>query len=280
MIWGNGGYISRYGHTCFYQKKECMKKRAYYCIAFSCISFCHAESSAIERLREWYNKLLLQEETALKNELYAALGVSSLEYEQLKTSLRNPYYRTWHTLDLEQEAYQKPFSNHIQAIIDRVVSLYDPEKNILFLRNDAPLAGVETRAFTIFISESYLQKYCMNDLEIEATILHEVMHIHHEDAFEREVFNILTAMHPRENEQELQALQKKLFHFHEKRADIQTCLLGTRYAQTRSDNFKRLMFSDIPSGDTHPLHATRAEYMGKIAYELQAMHIAETYLKK
>lgn len=230
--------------------------------------------SPTQRIKEQYTAALAQEEQKIKNELCDLLKITLQEFEHKKNLYRRDYYEK-NSIDIyyELQANNKPFSRKLASIIHHVLEKLDPQKELSVVNINE--CRMTTGARTIFISEDYIEKYCANDLETIATLIHEIMHIHHEDTFQEYVLLILKSTRPYVDEDAWHTAMHKLSIFCEKRADIQTCLLDIQYAQAGAQRFRKLIHSNIGSGDTHPLHAVRAEYMQKIADELYSAHTAE-----
>lgn len=245
-------------------------------------------------LAAWCQKSMETKEKELQTELFTMVDIhSESEWNEAKQDLYTDYESVCATSTARELAH-KPLPQELITPLMNVlnnqkirslvgITRIEQDAENMFIKahrangqtitfacgNKKIKADAATDQYTTLICPEELLSTHANQLEIESTIAHELMHIVHEDDLNVYCLNQIYA----EKEKSC-AIPKKKFarikgeweRLQEERADLLAGAITIEYAQASAEQFKR----NIPARerlkptDTHPTQRERAKYMGTL----------------
>jgi len=141
----------------------------------------------------------------------------------------------------------------IRIVIDPTINDFKAMRSVLLVNKNTCGRYVETNS---------------NDTEFEYMLLKELQHMLHDDHFAHYCLQEYAIKNNKHNDQALKALESKLLHAREKRADILAALTDAKYAKEGYRIYYRASGADARSFHECPTYVQRAAYLDEILEQI------------
>ncbi|MDR3549787.1 MAG: hypothetical protein P4L31_00090 [Candidatus Babeliales bacterium] len=204
------------------------------------------ESKPWKEVSKKHIVLFEQEEIQLINECCALLEITPLDFQEMKSQLKNTYrdVTTKYIDACKTEPGADLVPDDLKKIIIEELEKYRlNNKNIIILNNDSLYSPARVNGDMLAINRSFLVEHVSEEDRhdfFRSTIHHEIMHILHDDTYTTFLLYILKHTHGKSNEKQFQEFTLKYNNFHERRADILAGLSNSVICKDLGDGFNMM----------------------------------------
>lgn len=244
------------------------------------------------KTKRWYKAVtekyitqLAAEEDELMQEYLKITGLTKEELDFYRVTAY-PYYMQTRCEEIARmKANAAPLPKELLKKAQTMLKMFFIDANkISIIRNPQYTVNCAACGISLQFGSSYCCPYdfkeksnnCgfkFSDEALEATLLHEIQHIMHDDAYEHTTLN--WCLHNQHRNYDKKAYAKFLetySKFKERRADIMTGLTDITYCNRSIKCFEELQINDPGENilnSTHESHPVRMTYMRKLLKEMQ-----------
>jgi len=234
------------------------------------VVFCRIVALQSSPVDAYYHANLSQEEQALKTVFFRAVGMSELDWQKALEQAYVAYDEDEISIKKQSEKFPTPSFEIKQSIAKLMREQCLIPESVQVLGNKS---GLVLRAFKsiILVADDFFKKYNATQDEIEAVLLHEIIHISKLDEVELLALKMIYDNLPWYTKLRVAPLLQRWKLFREKRADILAGLTSPARAYALASFYIKVLNSPyyLPSDPTHPPLHKRIEYMKALGDSLQ-----------
>lgn len=222
-------------------------------------------------VRDFHIDLLKQEEQKIKAKFWAVAGITEKEWQDALRQAQIDYNAVEHEVRAKYSACE-PVSEEIKNMTNRLLTEQNINPDHIEIFGHTREGTLSAYASIILISESFLKSLDATQLETEAVIMHEIMHIAQQEQIERQCIRTIIKDALLFNKMRLIPIRNRWQRFREKRADILAGLTSLERAKALATLYSKLLKSDLYNSQdkNHPSLRARIEYMLSLHKQMES----------